>query len=363
MVEEFGGFEDLVGFDVFDGGVGPVDRAGAEDDAGDADAAEFAGVRAEWHADGGDGAAEVDQDALGGVDDVGGGGGFERAVGDEGGFDFGAELGGEVGVAVPDLQGIFAGDQAAIERNFAEIGDEVDLFPAADEADVEGGGAEERVGRAGEGFGLLIEGLDDGGHVADGVDAQVRFGAVGGFATGAHAPAEDAFGGRNQAHFGGFGDDGGGGFETFAQAEDAGEGVLFIDDGGEPYFAGGRLPGGLDGGHGVHHGGEAGLGIARPAAVEAAVLDFGFEGRDVHAAHRDRVHVGFEDDAAVGVMAREAGDDVIAAGLDFLAEGFDVVVGEELLHVVSHGGFRDAAIVGEVDAGDGDEVGENGEDV
>jgi hypothetical protein len=62
-------------------------------------------------------------------------------------------------------------------------------------------------------------------------------------------------------------------------------------------------------------------------------------------------------------MAREAGDDVEAAGLDFLAECFDVVVGEELLHVLGHGGFRDAAIVGEVDAGDGDEVGEEGEDV
>lgn len=300
------------------------------------------------------------------MDEGGGGVGLEGPVLEHGGrFHFGDDVGVllhegvEEGLVVgEDGLDLLAGEEAAVDLDGGFVGDEVDLHAAVDDADVAGGGAEERVLLFLHALVVFLEGEDDAGHGGDGVDAEVGLGAVGGFASGFDAPAEDAFAGDDAFELGGLGDDGGVGLQIFAEFDDAAEGVFLVHDGGEPDLAEGRFAAGVDVGDGVHHGGEAGLVIDGAAAVELAIADDRIEGVDGHAFDGDGVHVGLEDEAAGGVEAGDAGDDVVAAGKDLLLPDLDAALLEEAADVGGHLFFAGAAIIGTVDAVDADEVGQ-----
>lgn len=252
--------------------------------------------------------------------------------------------------------GELAGEEAAVELDGAAVGDEIDLNAAVDDADVAGAVAGEGVLAGLEAVGVLFDGGDEAGHLGDGVDAEVGLGAVGGPAMDGDAAAEDAFGGDDGAKLGGLGDDGGIGAEVLAEADDAAIGVFFIHDGGEQDLAWRGDAGFFEGGEGVHHGGEAGLGIAGAAAIHAAIADDGVEGRDGHALDGNGVRMGFEDEAAVRIETGEAGDDVGAAGEDLLLPDLDAALLEKLADVGGDGALAGAAVIGGIDAVDADEI-------
>jgi len=150
----------------------------------------------------------------------------------------------------------------------------------------------------GEAFVVFLHGQNDPSHGGDRIDAEVRLGAVGGFALRADAPAHAALAGDDAAHLRGLGDDGGVGLHVLAELHDAAEGVFLIDDGGHPELARWLFAAGMHLRDGVHHGGEACLVIDGASTVHFAVLHDGIEGINRHAFDGNGVHVRLEDHAA-----------------------------------------------------------------
>lgn len=107
-----------------------------------------------------------------------------------------AELWDDVGDAVQEILvmfenglGVFSGQKASVDLDGTLVGHEIDLDAAVDDADVGGGGAEQGVWVLGEFACVGFDGLDDAGHHGDGVDAEMRFRAVGGTAVRVDFPA------------------------------------------------------------------------------------------------------------------------------------------------------------------------------
>ena len=336
---EFECFFDLVDFYKFRGCVCLVDASRTEDKAGDALPRELAGIAAEG--DAGEGSIEPhlgEQHACE-LCGRGVGRGLEGFIGEHGWFHHGVEGGvlrlegiEEALVVSEDCGYGFSREEAAVDLDGAGVGHEVHLHAAVDDADVEGGRTEERVrtGGVGESAVIVFESGDDARHVMDGVDAEVRFAAVRGFSPDGDAPAQNALACDDGAQARGFGDDGGVGVESLAKFDDTAVGEFLVDDGCEPDVAGRGDAVFTEGGDGVHHGGEAGLGVAAAAAVEAPILDKGFEGGDGHALDGHRVGVCLEDDAARRIAARDAGDDVGACWEDLLFPDLDAALLEEV---------------------------------
>ena len=115
---------------------------------------------------------------------------------------------------------------------------------------------------------------------------------------------------------------------------------------------------------GGQHGGHGALGIAGPAAVEAAPADFAAEGIDGHARDADGIGMRSEQDAGLPPALRrgvggEPANDVGPPGQHLLIGDHGTEFGEEIPHKFRTGffpGVRRTGIAIRVHAGDGDEI-------
>ena len=207
------------------------------------------------------------------------------------------------------------------------------------------------------------EAADEPGHFLDGIDAQMWFGAVRGPAIDSNIKSHRALVCAHDFEFGRLGDDRAFDRDVFGEVVGAGEEGFLVDGAGVEDGARWGNAGFFEALYCVDHRRAAGLGVAGAAAVEQAVFDLRLEGRNGHHLGRGGVHMAFEEQGAVGVRAGECRDDIVAAGQDFAEFEGDVERGEEVGEIGDHAGLALAAAgQGGVDAVDGDEVLQGGED-
>jgi hypothetical protein len=115
------------------------------------------------------------------------------------------------------------------------------------------------------------------------------------------AKSQTTFARAHQSHIRGLSDHGCRCVNVFAKPDDAPISVLLIDHGGNPDIAVRNLTGQLQIDKSVHHGRHAPLGVARAAAEEPAVSDFGAERVNRHSLYPNRIPVSFENDPAVPI--------------------------------------------------------------
>ena len=196
--------------------------------------------------------------------------------------------------------GVLPGDGAPFDRDAAAVGIGGGLLPAADDARVDAAGAEDRVARAGAQIGgQPVESGQEGAGLDDGVDAEVRAGAVGGDAGERDVGPDEPLVAGDEVQPGGFGDDRGvdgeaGGPQVGQDLLGADRGVLLVGDEGEHDVAAVRVA--VDTGGGDHQGGDAGLHVVAASAVQPAAVDGRVERVAVVADEADGVEVPVEHD-------------------------------------------------------------------
>ena len=262
----------------------------------------------------------------------------------------------------------FSRQKAAVDLEGAAVGDEVHLHAPADQADVAGGRAEEGMTAGCQGGVHRINFTDERGRVADGIDPQMGLRRMGGPAVEENLPPHHPLRCHDNAHLRRLGDDGRPGLEArrrrrelVAQACHAAKQILLVDHRREPDVAGGHDARSMDVEHRVEHPGEAGLRVARAAAVHPPAVDRRSERGDRHAGDADDVHVSLEHDLPGAVAAGKDPHDIVTPREDLRAPRLDPRTPKPLVDVVSHAPFAGAAEL-RIHAVDADEIGEGCDD-
>lgn len=110
-------------------------------------------------------------------------------------------------VPCKDFGYLFTGNQSSIDLDGASIWHKVDLDSTADHSYICGWGTEERVNFLAQRAMFLLKSQQEFGHVFDGIDTEVGFGAVSRFPICVDFPSQNTFAGDDCFHFGRFGDD------------------------------------------------------------------------------------------------------------------------------------------------------------
>jgi hypothetical protein len=104
---------------------------------------------------------------------------------------------------------LFTGNQSSIDLDRASIWYEVDLDTTADDPYICGWGAKEGMREFVERTMFFLKAQQEFGHVFDGIDTEVCFGAVSRFSVCMDFPSQNTFACDDRFHFGRFGDDSG----------------------------------------------------------------------------------------------------------------------------------------------------------